>query len=293
MDDMLAAFRTAEKYRDKMAVKQGELSETAKELGPHIHLLIHTLSSRREIKLRNDQCQAIMERWLEPTQLIYTAKGIGFCRNYLSVAWKHLLQNHPHDSICGCSVDRVHQEMNYRFSQVESIYEALMDDCERQLSKGLQIIDKDQKNNKIILVNPLPYTRTADITITLPFAPDYPTWCEPFGYQNIAAFKLYSADGAEIPYCIRSVYRDGCVRIHGEKTAKADLYTITCTVLLQAAGFTNLTIVAQKEPVRYFGTMVSPQGTLENDYLRVTVCDDGRSACWTKSAIKATIIYYH
>lgn len=53
------------------------------------------------------------------------------------------------------------------------------------------------------------------------------------------------------------------------------MYTITCTVLLQAAGFTNLTIVAQKEPVRYFGTMVSPQGTLENDYLRVTVCDDG------------------
>lgn len=275
LDDMLAAFRAAEEYRDKMAVKQGELNETAKELGPHIHLLTHTLSSRHENKLRNDQCQAIMERWLEPMQLIYTAKGIGFCQNYLSVAWKHLLQNHPHDSICGCSVDRVHQEMNYRFSQVESIYEALMDDCERQLSKGLQIIDKEQKNNKMILVNPLPYARTADITVTLPFAPDYPTWCEPFGYQDIAAFKLYTADGTEVPYCIRSVYRDGCVRIHGEKTAKADLYTITCTVLLQAAGFTDLTIVAQNEPVRYFGTMVSPQGTLENDYLRVTVCDDG------------------
>ena len=30
-------------------------------------------------------------------------------------AWRILLENHPHDSICGCSVDQVHQEMALRF----------------------------------------------------------------------------------------------------------------------------------------------------------------------------------
>lgn len=47
------------------------------------------------------------------------APGIG--RNppqgFLNVAWKSLLQNHPHDSICGCSIDLVHEDMKYRFSQ--------------------------------------------------------------------------------------------------------------------------------------------------------------------------------
>jgi hypothetical protein len=31
------------------------------------------------------------------------------------------LENHPHDSICGCSVDRVHDEMETRFRRVEEI----------------------------------------------------------------------------------------------------------------------------------------------------------------------------
>ena len=35
----------------------------------------------------------------------------------IDLAWKHLLENHPHDSICGCSIDQVHQDMIYRFDQ--------------------------------------------------------------------------------------------------------------------------------------------------------------------------------
>ena len=27
------------------------------------------------------------------------------------LAWQHLLQNHPHDSICGCSIDKVHADL--------------------------------------------------------------------------------------------------------------------------------------------------------------------------------------
>ena len=38
-------------------------------------------------------------------------------------AWRYLVQNHPHDSICGCSVDAVHKEMDVRFDWVEQIGE--------------------------------------------------------------------------------------------------------------------------------------------------------------------------
>ena len=41
----------------------------------------------------------------------------------LAYAWRKLLQNHPHDSICGCSIDEVHEEMLPRFDAVEQTAE--------------------------------------------------------------------------------------------------------------------------------------------------------------------------
>ena len=37
------------------------------------------------------------------------------------------MQNHPHDSICGCSIDPVHREMMARFSAAEDIGRSVID----------------------------------------------------------------------------------------------------------------------------------------------------------------------
>ena len=42
-------------------------------------------------------------------------------KDQLTYAWKVLLQNAPHDSICGCSVDEVHREMETRFAKVNQV----------------------------------------------------------------------------------------------------------------------------------------------------------------------------
>src|SRR5207244_6948361 len=36
----------------------------------------------------------------------------------LRLAWRDLLRNHPHDSICGCSCDEVHRDMLVRYEQL-------------------------------------------------------------------------------------------------------------------------------------------------------------------------------
>ena len=43
----------------------------------------------------------------------------------LPITWRLLMENHPHDSICGCSIDQVHDEMKVRFDQVDQIGEEL------------------------------------------------------------------------------------------------------------------------------------------------------------------------
>ena len=42
---------------------------------------------------------------------------------FLEMAWRTEIQNHPHDSICGCSVDQVHIDMRYRFDQAAMLAE--------------------------------------------------------------------------------------------------------------------------------------------------------------------------
>ena len=41
-------------------------------------------------------------------------------------AWQYLLQNQPHDSICGCSIDQVHRENSVRFAQSQQIGESVL-----------------------------------------------------------------------------------------------------------------------------------------------------------------------
>lgn len=52
----------------------------------------------------------------------------------LNYQWKHLLQNHAHDSICGCSIDRVHRQILSRFEEVR--------DIGRTLVKEIQTTDR-------------------------------------------------------------------------------------------------------------------------------------------------------
>ena len=102
---------------DGLAVYHGEMRS-----GDRTLLLGSTLSTRIGLKLDNHAVQKTMERYLEPMDAYARVSGIntgfeGFCE-YL---WKKILENHPHDSICGCSTDAVHEEMATRFACVAQL----------------------------------------------------------------------------------------------------------------------------------------------------------------------------
>lgn len=75
------------------------------------------LSTRMSLKQANFQCAQALERYAEPLNaLAYFYLGQPYPAGLLLEAWKWLLKNHPHDSICGCSLDRVHEDMGTRFN---------------------------------------------------------------------------------------------------------------------------------------------------------------------------------
>jgi len=62
----------------------------------------------------------------------------------LRLAWRDLLRNHPHDSICGCSCDEVHRDMVVRYEQ---------------LDRTLDYVEREALGVGGALVNTLPYPR--------------------------------------------------------------------------------------------------------------------------------------
>lgn len=92
--------------------------------------LVNTASARIYLKQANDRCQLLLENVLEPLGVLVGDRDLH--RDFSEYYWKLLMENHPHDSICGCSVDEVHREMVTRFEKVEKgalrfIHEQLRD----------------------------------------------------------------------------------------------------------------------------------------------------------------------
>lgn len=106
---------------DKLPVRKGELRDDNNKF-----ILASTLSSRVYLKLANYFLQTKLEKVIEPlAALLYLSKKNTYPYDEIKYAWKLLLQNHPHDSICGCSIDEVHKEMEIRFDKVKQLLEKL------------------------------------------------------------------------------------------------------------------------------------------------------------------------
>lgn len=276
-----------EEISDKLSllpVKKGELLETAQMPGLHLHLLIHTLSSRQSIKSRNDHCQNLLEKNLEPMGVYLAPKGIKWREKILDIAWENLMMNHPHDSICGCSIDRVHSEMLYRFSQVESITQALIENSLDKLANGRSIIDGN--NNNIVIINPMPIERSGIFEIEVPFSCDYPKWSEPFNYQSICAFRLYSTCGEEIPYSIKNIKTGMDVCIVSESVIKSDLYTILLPLSFKGQESVNILVKKCDTPVRDMGRIATGNAMLENEFITATINPDGTVSIFDKTSQK-------
>lgn len=85
------------------------------------NVLVGVLSARANIKQRDFQVSSAIERYAEPLELLAVLHGGPDSLPALRQAWRLLLENSPHDSICGCSVDQTHREMFPRYDRAEQL----------------------------------------------------------------------------------------------------------------------------------------------------------------------------
>jgi len=139
------------------------------------HLLSSVLSTRMWIKQENAATEHLLERWVEPLTTWAWKLGASYPGEFVRLAWKYLLLNHPHDSICGCSIDPVHRENSVRFAQSQQIGENLVTNSMHHMASvsntratihaNSNQPHRDREATPIVVFNPAPGPRTEAVQI--------------------------------------------------------------------------------------------------------------------------------
>jgi hypothetical protein len=147
-----------------------ELASFAGDLmGARLTILLPGVwSSRMALKLRNRRAETALVGWAEPWAALAALYGVPDERPALRVAWRALLANQAHDSLCGCSIDAVHEQMGGRFDTAEGLAESTTARVlERIAGLGPERRTAWAEHLDVAVFNPSPHPRTDLVRIPL------------------------------------------------------------------------------------------------------------------------------
>lgn len=267
------------KHKAVLPTVSGELSEPRDNVNHpacNLTLLYHCLSAHYPLKQQNDYCQNLLETRVEPMLAMASIDQKPLNRNFLNTAWKWLLQNHPHDSICGCSGDRVHGQMTYRFEQTEDIsnrlYEAFCDG-QRTVSP-----DGDKTDYIIKVYNTLgvPVDKTHTVKVAMKgFSTVRQGYALKERHNN---FRLLDQNGNELCYQIDRIDRSRVLRTSSvaQKSDIFDIYIISFKAPVPAMGHASFRIVPEEKRVAFPDKMSCGENWAENNLVRLEIGTNGR-----------------
>ena len=256
-------------------------------------LLPGVWSTRMWIKQENRRAEAALEGWAEPFAALADRVGLADERPALRLAWKELLKNQAHDSICGCSRDEVHEQMRSRFDTARELAEQTTTRClERIAGLGVDRVTKRLDEFDLCVFNPSPRVRTDLVRFPLDFHPYvvpsvnpmeamHPTVLQDLSTMSFtvdgAPARLVPAEtgrmkflperqGFDLEFVARDIPGMGFRRVQVRRVVddEKNLHTSgTCDVVdvIDPAASANAG---------------GPSGTIEVDGVRVTLRSDGR-----------------
>ncbi|MBU4446686.1 MAG: glycosyl hydrolase-related protein [Candidatus Marinimicrobia bacterium] len=276
-------FKDAEVNARNISTRKGELREPSKNRNPYLWLIPNCVSSRVRMKRANDECQNLLERWVEPWMAFANNDGANLSENYLRIAWKNLLLNHAHDSICGCSIDQVHRDMMFRHDQCRVLGTQLRNKAFGYLTANFKELGQEDHEFTVIIANPVPWKRKGVVQFNVDLPLDFPTvFTEGFaGSQDIKSFTLHTSDGSEIPYQRlsinpRSQERTAFAQVDNQiGDGEFSRYKIAAEIDLPALGFTSLFVKPCPTPYRLMGSLRTGPNSAENEHLAIAIESNG------------------
>ncbi len=160
-DHMKVIQSNPEKFIQSVMSENPELKTLSGALysGRFISVFPGVMSSRMYLKLQNDAQQKYLEKNVEPLSSLVWLLGGEYENTQIREAWKTLLKNHPHDSICGVSIDDVHTDMENRSRVVNQLSISLIEQKLKELSSLIDTSRCSSEQVKVVF-NPSFNTRS-------------------------------------------------------------------------------------------------------------------------------------
>ena len=273
-----------EEFRTRAVAKNDKLTTISGERvsGRYQKILQGVLSTRMYLKQRNSALETLLSRVVEPVWTAAWTAGAAYPDAALRTAWKHLIRNHPHDSICGCSIDRVHRDMVYRYDQAQDLADSLLADGLEELASRVDA-SYDESNDEVALIvfNPASEERDGVLSVAVD-----PNIGYPYGVREFAPSGFRQIDFAEYES------EDGFpVRVTGEEFISEDMLNRRKNVRkkwlavrvgpVPALGYRVVVLrpsgkrTANAAQHLNGGLLTADGVTIQNDHLSVTASADG------------------
>jgi 2-O-(6-phospho-alpha-D-mannosyl)-D-glycerate hydrolase len=156
-----------------------------------------TVSSRIYLKQANAEAERLLTDVAEPADALALMMGIDDpAAASIHLAWKHVLKTHPHDDICGCSVDTVHDDNEHHLRQATDAADAVRRRMVQRLLTRFGGAAEGDERYGFIALNPQPVPRRGRFRVQCDFEGR-------LRYGDIHPPKAYAVvddSGREVPF---------------------------------------------------------------------------------------------
>lgn len=164
LEDIEVSHGTLQEYIDLVNSRSEKLKRYSGELrsGRYNLILGGVYSSRTYLKQANAKTQTLLEKYAEPfATLAWVVRGDDYPSPFLERAWRLLLQNHFHDTICACSQDKVYNDAMQRYANSQQISEKLIERSVKVIVRDIDTASAGITNaDALIVFNTLSHERT-------------------------------------------------------------------------------------------------------------------------------------
>ena len=271
---------------DGVITVKGELTSQETD---GLFTLVNTTSARVDQKIRNRQCETALEKGAEPLSVFAYLKGMEYPEDFLRYSWKVLMQNHPHDSICGCSVNQVHEEMAVRFEKSIQVAQELLAESGKYLASriGAGLLEQfDHKTCPFVVFNTTGWEKSQVVSVVL-------DWHRIWGKDLTAAYQ--EAENLELPRFVLKDSQGNPVEASVEDIGVSFGYTlpedrfrqtymarqvrVTFEAKVPCLGYTSYVLEASEvkcgQKTKSEKGMVTGPLRMENEYVKVELLKDG------------------
>ncbi|MDD5583400.1 MAG: glycoside hydrolase family 38 C-terminal domain-containing protein, partial [Candidatus Marinimicrobia bacterium] len=114
-------------------------------------------SARMYLKQANFHAERLLEKYAEPFNTLAGIYGLPIQDESLALAWHKLLENSAHDSIGGCSLNAVHEDMMNRYKHICEIADVIFERACQYLAKQIDLSHASDHSIHIHALNPIQY----------------------------------------------------------------------------------------------------------------------------------------